>query len=211
VITLTGTEVFDGYLRNLKDLLLAPVARALGSGISPTTITCIAFVAGLGCVAAILVGSDGVALALWIGNRVLDGLDGTQARVHRRDTHFGAYIDIVLDFIVYAAIPTAMAARHGSEAVAFAGMVLVGAFYVNAASWMYLAALLEQRHLGAAARGESTTIAMPEGVIGGAETVGFYVAFFLWPAQQRVLFLTMAALVLLNVVIRLVWARRILS
>lgn len=200
--------MFDRYFRTIKDLLLAPVARALGPHVSPTMITCVAFVAGLGCVTAILSGSARLALALWIGNRVLDGLDGTQARVHGRASQFGAYVDIVLDFVIYAAIPTAMAARHGTEAIAFAGMVLVASFYVNAASWMYLAALLEQRNAGAAARGESTTVTMPPGLIGGAETIGFYVAFFVWPAQQRVLFLTMAALVLLNVMIRLIWARR---
>ena len=61
---------------------------------------------------------------------------------------------------------------------------------------MYLAAILEQRHEGAAARGESTTVTMPPGLIGGAETVGFYVAFFLWPAYQTWLFQAMAALVL---------------
>ena len=55
--------------------------------------------------------------------------------------------------------------------------LLVASFYVNAASWMYLAALLEQRNDGAAARGETTAVTMPPGLIGGAETVAFYAAF----------------------------------
>ena len=125
---------------------------------------------------------------LWIANRLLDGLDGTHARVHGRESQFGAYLDIVLDFVVYAAIPIAIAARQGTQAMAFAGLLLVASFYVNAASWMYLAAILEQRHEGATARGESTAVTMPPGLIGGAETVGFYVAFFLWPAYQTWLF-----------------------
>jgi len=202
--------VFDRYLRNLKDVWLAPIARTLGPRIAPTTITWVGFVIGLASAAAILTGAMGPALALWIANRILDGLDGTQARIHGHSSEFGAYLDIVLDFIVYAAIPLAIVARAETQAVAFAGMVLVASFYVNAASWMFLAAVLEQRNTGAAARGESTTVTMPPGLIGGAETIAFYTAFLLWPAQQRVLFLAMAALVALNIIGRLIWARNML-
>ena len=158
--------------------------------------------------AAVLAGAMGVGLALWIANRLLDGLDGTHARVHGRESQFGAYLDIVLDFVVYVAIPIAIAARQGTQGIAFAGLLLIASFYVNAASWMYLAAILEQRHEGAAARGEPTTVTIPPGLIGGAETIAFYVSFFLWPDFLTFLFQAMAALVLVNVVPRLNWARR---
>ena len=49
---------------------------------------------------------------------------------------------------------------------------------------------------------------VPAGLIDGAETVAFYVAFFLWPRYHRLLFYAMAALVGVNVFIRLVWAKR---
>jgi phosphatidylglycerophosphate synthase len=200
--------MFDEYLRRMKDRLLTPVARALGPRISPAAITLVAFAAGIGIAAAVLAGATGVALGLWLLNRVIDGLDGTQARVHGRASRFGAYLDIVCDFVVYAAIPIAIAWRHGTLDMAFAALVLVATCYVNAASWMYLAALLEQRNDGAAARGQTTAVTMPPGLIGGAETVAFYAAFLLWPAHQRWLFFTMAALVLVNVASRLLWARR---
>jgi len=200
--------MFDHYLRPMKDRWLTPVARVLGPRVSPAAITAAAFAAGLGSAAAILGGMTRLALGLWFLNRLLDGLDGTQARVHGRSTPFGAYLDIVLDFVVYAAIPMAIAWRHGTLAMAFAALALVATFYVNAASWMYLAALLEQRNDGAAARGETTAVTMPPGLVGGTETVAFYAAFLLWPDQQRVLFATMAALVLVNVAARLLWARR---
>ncbi|MEP6991281.1 MAG: CDP-alcohol phosphatidyltransferase family protein, partial [bacterium] len=75
-------------------------------------------------------------------------------------------------------------------------------------SWMYLAALLERRDLGARVHGELTSITMPEGVVGGTETVLFYTLFFLFPHHLVVLFGSMAALVLVSVVLRLVWAAR---
>jgi hypothetical protein len=92
--------------------------------------------------------------------------------------------------------------------MALAGMLLVASFFVNAASWMYLSAVLEQRRQGAAATGENTTVTMPPGLIAGTETVAFYTAFFVFPTYQCLLFYTMAALVMVNVVQRLIWARR---
>lgn len=200
--------MFDRYLRHIKDACLAPFARALGPAASPIAITAIGCVAGVASAGAAAVGATNTALVLWVINRVLDGLDGIHARMHGRATAFGAYLDIVLDFIVYAAIPIALAANSGTREIAFAALLLVGSFYVNAASWMYLAAILEQRCEGAASRGEVTAVTMPAGVIGGTETVAFYTAFFIWPAYQRALFYAMAALVCLNVFVRIVWAKR---
>jgi phosphatidylglycerophosphate synthase len=200
--------MFDRYLRRLKDRWLAPLAAMLGPRVPPDAVTVLAFLAGVGCAVAAVLDDLRPALALWIANRVLDGLDGTLARAHGRESAFGAYLDIVLDFVVYAAVPLALVARQPTPELAIAGVVLLAAFYVNSASWMYLAALLEQRHEGAKARGEATTVTMPPGLVGGAETVAFYCAFFVWPAHQTRLFYAMAVLVLLNVVVRLVWAKR---
>src|SRR5262245_28438980 len=114
--------MLDRHLRAVKDRSLAPVARWLGSGISPVAITWAAFAAGVGSAVAALTGARIVGLSLWIVNRLLDGLDGTHARVHDRVTHFGAYLDIVLDFVVYAAIPIAITARSDAQAMTFAGL-----------------------------------------------------------------------------------------
>jgi len=200
--------MFDHFFRSLKDSLLEPVARALGPTIPPLAITWLAFVAGLSCAAAVLTGRLGVALGLWLLNRLLDGLDGTHARVHARVSHFGAYLDIVFDFVVYAAIPLAFVAAARQYELALAGVFLLASFYVNAASWMYLSALLEARREGSAARGETTSATMPPGIVAGAETIVFYVLFFLMPARLAILFTIMAVLVLANVALRLHWANR---
>lgn len=200
--------MFDRYLRRLKDRCLAPLARTLGPHISPDVVTWLACVVGVACAAAAADDRMGLALGLWLVNRVLDGLDGTLARVHGRESAFGAYLDIVLDFVVYAAIPVALVARQPTPTLATAGVLLLAAFYVNGASWMYLAAVLEQRREGAASRGEATAVTMAPGVVGGAETIAFYIAFFLWPSQQARLFQAMTMLVLVNVVLRLLWGKR---
>ena len=200
--------MFDHFLRSLKDRLLGPVARALGPRLSPDAITWFAFAAGLSCAGAVLNGHHRVGLGLWLVNRLLDGLDGTHARVHARVSHFGAYLDIVLDFIVYASIPIAFVVAARRYELALAGVFLLAAFYVNAASWMYLSALLEARGEGAASRDETTSATIPAGIIAGTETIVLYALFFLLPAHQAILFALMAALVMANVAVRLFWASR---
>jgi len=200
--------VFDILLRAIKDRFLEPLARRLGAGVAPNAVTVLAFVVGLGAAAAAWRQAYAVALALWAANRLLDGLDGTLARVHGRQTDFGGYLDILLDFAVYTAVPTGIALGRPTVPVLTACVALLGSFFVNAASWMYLAAVLERRGAGAATRGERTTVTMPPGLIAGAETVVLYTLFLALPGRAAGLFGLMAVLVYLTAAQRLLWAWR---
>ena len=200
--------MFDVFLRALKDRLLAPVARALGPALHPNVVSVLAFLLGVAAAGMAWRGAFGAALALWLANRTLDGLDGTLARVHGTGSDLGGYLDILLDFAVYALLPLALVAGTPSRAVALAGVFLEGTFFVNAASWMYLSAILERRAQGAASRGERTTVTMPPGLVAGAETVVLYSLFLLFPERLAALFTLMGALVLVNVVQRFAWAAR---
>jgi len=195
--------LFDEWLRVYKDRLLAGVAGRLGR-VSPNQVTILAFLVGAGAVAAIADGRRGLALALWLLNRLLDGLDGTLARLHGRSSDFGAYLDILLDFAVYAAVPVALVLAAPAPGATFAALVLMASFYLNAASWMYLAALLERRgeHVGA------TRVVMPAGLVGGTETILLYSAAILLPRQLGAICWLMAGLVFAGVIQRLLWARR---
>lgn len=198
--------MFDEWLRGVKDRAFAGLAARLG-GVSPDAVTLLAFLAGAAAVAAILAGWRGAALALWLLNRTLDGLDGTLARVQGRSSDFGAYLDILLDFVIYAAVPIALVLAAPSPGDAtLAALVLMGGCYVNAASWMYLAAILERRgqHTGA------TRVVMPAGLVAGTETIVFYSAAILLPERIGLIFWVMAGLVLVGVVQRMLWALRTL-
>ena len=202
------SPVFDILLRALKDRLLEPFARLLGPEIAPNAVTLLACLVGVGCGAAAWQQAYGIALALWAANRFLDGLDGTLARVHARQTDFGGYLDILLDFVVYTAVPTGLALGRPDAASLIACVFLIGSFFVNAASWMYLSAVLERRAVGAAARGERTTVTMPPGLIAGTETVVLYTLFLALPTHLRELFAVMGVLVYLTVAQRVWWAWR---
>jgi phosphatidylglycerophosphate synthase len=200
--------MIDKVLRSPKEQLLTPVAARLLRSIHPTTITIVAF--GVGVVAAVAAWQQAyvVALALWALNRVLDGLDGTVARMHGKQSDLGGYLDIVLDITVYALIPLALAFGINSADVYMSLAFLLGTFYVNGASWMYLAALLEKRRHGAAMQGELTTVTMPGGLIEGTETIIFYTLFLLLPVYLPALFTIMGVLVIFTAGQRLVWASR---
>jgi phosphatidylglycerophosphate synthase len=200
--------VFDDVLRALKDRALAPLARALGTAISPTTVSLLSFAAGLAAALLLVRRSYLAALASWWLSRLLDGLDGTLARVQGRSSDLGGYLDLLLDFFVYALVPIGLVVGAPSAASLYALGFLLGAFYVNAASWMYLAAILERRGKGAVTSGQATTVATPPGLIAGTETIVFYTLFMLWPERAPALFAVMGALVVVGVGQRIVWAVR---
>lgn len=179
-------------------------------GVSPSFLTAVGLVVGLGAALAGWHGRFALGFALWSVNRILDGLDGAVARVHDKSSDLGGYLDLLADFVVYAAVPVALALRPGaSPELLPAGLILVAAFYVNTASWMVPAALLEKRRPGVSARGEPTSVTIPEGLISGGETVVFYALFFLLPTRQVTLFGVMAALTAVTVLQRLVWGVRV--
>lgn len=200
--------MFDEPLRALKDRLLAPLARRVGAVVHPNVVTVLACLVGLLAAAAAADRRYGAALLLWLLNRLLDGLDGSVAREGGRASDVGGYLDILLDHVVYAAVPIGLALGAGTRGALVAALALVATFYVNAASWMYLSAVLERRGAGAAARGERTTVTMPPGLVAGTETLLLYALFLLLPTHLPALFSLMAALVLVTVAQRLAWAAR---
>lgn len=199
--------MLDNALRHFKDRLLDPLARSLPRA-APITITLIALVVGLVGIMLLTQQYYGWGLVCWLLNRLLDGLDGAVARVHQRQSDWGGYVDILSDYVVYAGFPVALVMGTPSSGGFLSLAFLLACFYLNTASWMYLAAILEKRKHGAKTRGELTTITMPAGLIGGTETIVFYSLFLLWPLYLVPLYLLMAGLVLVTVGQRLVWASR---
>lgn len=198
--------MLDRWLRQWKDRLLAPLARRLGRHVSAGAVSIAALLVGLAAALALWQGESNAALALWLLNRFLDGLDGSIARETGGSTDFGGYLDIICDFIVYAAVPVALAAAHPTLRLGV--VVLLGTFYVNAASWMYLSALLERRGRGAESNAEVTQVTMPAGLVGGAETVILFAVAIAVPGATAVTVWMMSALVAVTTIQRLAWAGR---
>ena len=200
--------MLDEFFRLQKERWLGPLARALASWCSPLAITLLALAIGLGAALAASSAAWTLALLLWLANRVLDGLDGVVARVGGRQSELGGYLDIVCDFVVYGAMPVAIALALDTRAAWLASTVLLMSWFVNAASWMYLAAVLEKRGAGAASRGELTSVTMPRGLVAGTETVLFFSLFLLLPQHYVSLAWLMTTGVAVGITQRIAWAAR---
>ena len=201
----TGAIIMrDSYLRQQKDRLLKPLVEQGFGRIHPTTVSLVA--AGVGLLAA---GAGwqqfyATGLLLWLLNRTLDGLDGLVARVHGKQSDFGGYLDLFLDFVIYLAVPTALVAAQPTATQLWALAALLASFCLNTMSWMGLSTLLEKRQQQTVNR--LTSMEMPTGLIEGAETILFFGLFYLFPSYLAQLYLLMAVLVLFSVGQRLWWA-----
>ena len=199
--------MFDERLREVKERIFVEAARLGFAGWHPHALTLAALLLGAATAVALAFQLYLPAFVLWWLNRIFDGLDGTVARMGRRQSDLGGYLDILSDFVVYALVPLGLVAGRPSLPAALSAAVLLATFYLNAASWIYLSAILEKRRREAPT-GQFTTVAMPAGLIGGFETMIFYALFILLPQWMTWLFAAMSALVLVTIMQRLIWAIR---
>jgi phosphatidylglycerophosphate synthase len=196
--------MLDGVMRPLIEKPLTQLARGISSlGLSANSITLLGLVIGLACAVSIAVGLDAMALAFLGLNRLADGLDGPIARISGA-TDRGGYLDIVLDFVFYGAVPLAFVLRD-PDANAIAGSVLLFAFYVNGASFLAFAALAAKRGLESTRAG-SKSIYFSAGLVEGTETIIFFVLMLLFPAWFPALAFIFAGVTLLTAFGRIILA-----
>ncbi|MBL7006511.1 MAG: CDP-alcohol phosphatidyltransferase family protein [Spirochaetia bacterium] len=201
--------MLDPMFRALKEKLLIPSSRIIGRYIKPNTLSVFAFLAGAASALLIVLRHPYWALICWILNRILDGYDGTVARVTNHKTDFGGYLDILLDFAVYAMLPVIFTYVYTPDNFGWISLtVLLALFYINSASWMYLSAILEKQRAGAAETGEMTSITMPSGLIEGTETVIIFTLFYIFPHYLVWFFWTMSVTMVIGIVQRIAWANK---
>lgn len=172
--------MLDGWMRGIIDPALGRMGKSLAAqGVGADAVTLAGLGLGLVAAAIIAVGGPGWAAALpMLASRVADGLDGAVARA-RGKTDFGGYLDIVCDFVFYAAIPMAFVLRDpGVNAVA--GAFLLASFYVNGTTFLGFAVLAEKRGMETRGRGEKS-LYFTAGFLEGTETIGFFLILCLVP------------------------------
>lgn len=200
--------MFDERMRLVKDTVFYPMAQPL-QAIPPWLFSVLGLFAGMAAAIALWQQAYLLGFLFWFLNRLFDALDGAVARISGAQSDFGGYLDIVIDFVVYAAIPVGLALGRMETAVTYSLLFLLCTFYINGASWMYLAAILEKRSHQHVDR--LTSVTMPAGLIGGTETIIFYTAFIFFPGVLAWLFCLMGLLVLITIGQRLFWAARHLA
>lgn len=177
--------MIDAALIPLQRRLLQPVARGLAArGISANTTTLAGFGIGLLALPALAAQAYWLALIVIIINRLLDGLDGAIAR-ETTPSDRGAFLDIALDFLFYAAVPLGFALAQ-PHANALAAAVLMAAFIGTGTSFLAFAIIAAQRGMRPEAY-PTKGIYYLGGLTEGAETIGLFVLICLLPQHFSVL------------------------
>ncbi|MGH8251053.1 MAG: CDP-alcohol phosphatidyltransferase family protein [Steroidobacteraceae bacterium] len=198
--------MLDSILRPLIDPPLNRAARWLArGGVSADVLTVAGVVAALAAAAALATGRYGVALLLILLNRLLDGLDGPLARVRGGSTDFGGYLDIVCDFVFYAAVPLGFGLADARNLLPAAS--LLAAFLGAGTSFLAYAIIAAKRGLSTRAQGEKSFF-FQGGICEGTETITVFVLACLWPQWFPQIAYGYAVLCVVTVFQRIASARR---
>jgi phosphatidylglycerophosphate synthase len=161
--------MFDAAIRPHIDRPLAlAAARLVAWKISANSVTAMGFLLGMGAAGLIASQQYLPALALFLVSRVLDGLDGAVAR-QTRLTDLGGYLDITLDFIVYASMVFAFALADPVRN-ALPAAFLTTSFMAPAATFLAYAIIAAKRGITTDLRGRKSLYYLG-GLTEGFETI----------------------------------------
>ncbi|MEM6640586.1 MAG: CDP-alcohol phosphatidyltransferase family protein [Pseudomonadota bacterium] len=201
--------MLDTHVRPRLDPLLNAIAAGLSrAGLSANAVTVLGVIVAIGAIVAIATGAFALAFGLVLGNRILDGVDGSVAR-RTGASDFGGYLDIVADYVFYAGVPLGFAwfapAQNGLPAAA-----LLASFCLTASSFLAFAVIAEKRGLSTESHGKKSFF-YSVGLIEGTETVLILLAMTALPAWFAEIAWTTAALCVVTAAQRLAMAHRTFS
>jgi phosphatidylglycerophosphate synthase len=162
----------------------------LRMGLTANSVTLIGAVIGLIAAPLIAIHFYNAALALILVNRFLDGVDGTMARIVG-PTDRGGYLDIVCDFLFYAAVPLGFAFAD-VNANALAAAVLLAAFVGTGSSFLAFAAI-NAKHGGVSPMYPNKAIYYLGGLTEGTETIFTFCLMCLLPQHFATIAFVFAA------------------
>ena len=213
--------MYDLTLRPLKDRLFDPLSHRIPARISPTHITAAAFALGAAACLAAALSRPRTALALWLANRALDCLDGAVARYRSQASDLGGFLDLLGDFVVYAAVPVCCAlGAGGGEKVWRAVAVVEAGFFLNNFVLFFGAAVAERRRAegargvagaSTASEEELTSVSMRPALVEGLESGVAFTLMLAWPRYTEMWCWVLAAGVAVGTVQRVTWTVRALK
>lgn len=193
--------MLDRHAQALLRPVLNAAARVLvRTGVGADALTWLGFVLGLAAGVAIASQAWMAGLALLLASRLLDGLDGTVARL-TQPTDAGGFLDIALDFLFYATIPLAFAVANPT-ANALPAAVLLASFIGTGSSFLAFAVMASQA-------GVADTAALRKsfhylgGLTEATETLAAFVAMCWWPQHFAAIAYGFAALCGLTIAVRI--------
>jgi phosphatidylglycerophosphate synthase len=194
--------MFDRWSLKIIKPPLKLVAKVLSNkGIKADQVTLTGFCLGILAVPAIAMNAYALGLLFIVLNRVFDGLDGELAR-QSKPTDRGAYLDIVLDFIFYAAVVFAFALAN-PESNALPAAALLFAFMGTGSSFLAFAIMAERLNLNSMTYPNKGFYYL-NGITEGTETIAFFVLMCLFPTYFPLLAWVFFVLCIITTVTRVI-------
>ncbi|AZI58364.1 CDP-alcohol phosphatidyltransferase [Nakamurella antarctica] len=184
----------------LTPSLDAAAARLAALGVPALALTGVGWLLGVGACVAAAFGGWLLALALWLANRLCDGLDGPVAR-RRGSTDLGGFLDLLADFSIYAGFVLAVGIAAPDARVAC--LALLVSYYLSGTAFLALSSLQEKRK---AIAPDNRSLQFVGGLAEGTETVIVYCVFCLFPGHAQVIAWVFAAAVLITALQRVRFA-----
>jgi phosphatidylglycerophosphate synthase len=194
--------MLDSFAQRLIEPVLTRAAhRLVQLNVTANQLTLAGFAVGL--LAAVLIAQRAyeAGLVLLLLSRLCDGLDGAVAR-QTKPTDRGGFLDITLDFIFYAAVVLAFAFADPA-ANALAAAALLAGFMGTGSSFLAFAVMAAKRQMSKP-MSSGKSFYFLGGLTEGTETLGFFVAMCLWPAQFALLAWVFAGLCAVTTAARVV-------
>lgn len=204
--------MFDSVLRIAIDPPLNMMARGLAkTPVTGTMLTWLGFFFGLMTCGAVALQYGVTAFILLIINRFCDGLDGAVARARGEASAFGGYLDITLDYLIYAGLPFFAALGLMDQTAFLAAGFVIYSFIGSGVSFLAYAIIAAKRDMHDNDHQGKKAFYFASGFMEGAETIVFMAFICLFPHAFEVICYVFGTLCWLTTVARLHMAWRVFS
>ena len=187
-------------LKHSRQLQENLAKRLIKIGLSADQITIAGFIIGMSVIPLLALQLYLPALLAILLNRLFDGLDGTIARMTKTSDR-GAFLDIVLDFLFYSAVPLGFALADPSQN-ALPAAFLIYSFIGSGCSFLAFATIAEKRKLKSEDYPNKGFYYLG-GLAEATETILVYVAMCLLPSSFAIFSYGFGVICLISTVLRI--------
>ena len=172
----------------------------------PNQLTFLGFIVGCLSFVFLSTGMVYVAFIFFIINRIIDGTDGTMARL-TKPTDLGGYYDIISDFFIYALIPFGFILFDEKNYLSMSFLLL--SFMGTCATFLTTAWIFEKKKMELKITSEKS-FHYSNGLIEGTETIIFFSLMFLFNQIASLVAWIFAILCIFTSVMRVINVRKVL-
>ena len=197
--------MFDRSIQRLIQKPLSFLGKFLLKILQPNQITFIGFFFGILMCFLIFIDSYFLAILFLFLNRLCDGLDGIMAR-QTSPSPLGAYLDIILDFIIYAAFVLVFSLEN--EINLLTGVFLLFTYICTGTTFLTQAII--QPQLDYSQQQDNVEDVIPKsfiyasGLIEGTETIFFMFLCLIMPKAFPILGFLFSVLCLITAIARVI-------